>query len=530
MHGTRAGLTPVLAGALCVLSAPALHGQVVPRSDVAIATIDVVVTDAKGRPVRGLTRDDFELRENGRPQAVSHFEAFDAASPDESVAAASPGAVAPPPRLVVLLVDIQDIDAHARRRFFDGIRAFMRSTLRETDPVTVLSWNRRVHTVLAPTTDRRALEVVVDGLAAPYGQREQAIQRRLAETRAQQAASPAGAQMLPDAAAEQAFVRWVEGEERCQAIRRKAAEIRNLLVSFARVELRKVLVFVSDDLSLSPTDDCQNRSDFEALAATANAYGLTIHALHPAGSRDTGVVGPEESTFGPGLDAPAPGLAAQARAWEEHGGLALLARRTGGLTAMGPGHAEQVLRRIAAEQDTYYSLAFALAEGREDAPREIQVATRDPKLRVRARQAVVRASEATRLKDLVVTNLYHEPRGADGRPRFAVRSGKVTREARLLRVDFTLQILVGDLVGTPAPMGGAASSFTVLVAAGRELGDASPVVEKTQALDASAAPPGSSIAYTLSVRVRPDTRRISLAVRNDLTGEVATRLLRLPNA
>jgi VWFA-related protein len=530
MDTCRVGLAPLLAAVIGgALAAPRLHAQVVPRSDVAIAAVDVVVTDAKGRPVRGLTRDDFELREAGRPQALSHFQAFDATLPGDGGSAAGSAAATPPPRLLALLVDIQDIDAHGRRQFFEGVRRFLRSSLRDADRVTVLSWNRRVHTLLAPTTDRRALAIVIDGLAAPYGSRERAIQRRLAEARVQQAASPTGSQLVPDPAAEQEFVRFVEGEERCQAIRRKAAEIRNLLVSLSQVDARKVLVFASDDLSLAPADDCQNRSDFEALADTANAHGLTIHALHPAGSRDAGVVGPEHDSFGPRLDAPAPGLAALARAWDENGGLALLAKRTGGLTATGPAHGAAVLRQIAAEQDTYYSLAFAMAEGREDAPREIRVVTRDPKLRVRARQAVIRTSEAARVRDLVVANLYHEPRGGDGRPRFAVRAAQVTREGRLQRVDFTLQIVAGDLAGAPAPAG-VSPSFTVLVAAGRELGDASPVVETTQQFDAGAAPEGASIAYSLSVRVRPDTRRISLAVRNDVTGEVATRLLRLPNA
>src|SRR5262245_55442487 len=39
--------------------------------------VDVYVTDTQGRFVRGLTRDDFELLEDGEPQEVSAFTMVD---------------------------------------------------------------------------------------------------------------------------------------------------------------------------------------------------------------------------------------------------------------------------------------------------------------------------------------------------------------------------------------------------------------------------------------------------------------------
>src|SRR4051794_31938448 len=41
--------------------------------DVRIINVDVVVTDRKGVPVKGLKKEDFELYENGRPVALSNF-------------------------------------------------------------------------------------------------------------------------------------------------------------------------------------------------------------------------------------------------------------------------------------------------------------------------------------------------------------------------------------------------------------------------------------------------------------------------
>ena len=46
-------------------------------SKVELVTVDAVVVDGKGQPVRGLTSLDFDLFEDGKPQKVESFEAFD---------------------------------------------------------------------------------------------------------------------------------------------------------------------------------------------------------------------------------------------------------------------------------------------------------------------------------------------------------------------------------------------------------------------------------------------------------------------
>ena len=73
-----------LFGAAVLLSGPALSAQApagtqsqtqppVFRSSVRLIDVDVYVTDPQGRPVKGLTRDDFELLEDGKPQEIRAF-------------------------------------------------------------------------------------------------------------------------------------------------------------------------------------------------------------------------------------------------------------------------------------------------------------------------------------------------------------------------------------------------------------------------------------------------------------------------
>src|SRR5262245_48478734 len=74
-----------VATALLLLS-PALYAQsAVPpltaRVEVQVVNVDVTVTDTDGKPVMNLTKDDFEIFEDGRPQKITNFYAFEGATP-----------------------------------------------------------------------------------------------------------------------------------------------------------------------------------------------------------------------------------------------------------------------------------------------------------------------------------------------------------------------------------------------------------------------------------------------------------------
>jgi VWFA-related protein len=60
------------------------------RLNARTVVVDVVVTDKDNHAVPGLTKDDFRVMEDGKPQDISFFEANLAAGPDETTAAAPP--------------------------------------------------------------------------------------------------------------------------------------------------------------------------------------------------------------------------------------------------------------------------------------------------------------------------------------------------------------------------------------------------------------------------------------------------------
>jgi VWFA-related protein len=100
-------------GCSLLLCAGALNAQVSESIDVRIVNVDVTVT-SKGGPVRGLTRDDFQIFEDGRPQKITNFYSVEeparaaAATAPNAPPAAAPAAVEPDPRFrrkVLVLVD-----------------------------------------------------------------------------------------------------------------------------------------------------------------------------------------------------------------------------------------------------------------------------------------------------------------------------------------------------------------------------------------------------------------------------------------
>jgi VWFA-related protein len=132
----------VLPCALLATLAPAQERGQVPTfpSQVDLVTVDAVVLDAKGDLVRGLTADDFVLFEDGRPQAIASFEAFEApasvaASPPEAASTVATNRRAPEHagRPFVLLVDDMSLAPSRGEEVRKAIAHFIADGVRDGD-------------------------------------------------------------------------------------------------------------------------------------------------------------------------------------------------------------------------------------------------------------------------------------------------------------------------------------------------------------------------------------------------------------
>jgi VWFA-related protein len=119
-------------------------------TEVELITVDAVVLDAQGKPVRGLTRDDFQVLDEGQPQQVVSFEAFvqdaPASGPPEPYApplvatnasAANEGAAKKQGRVFGVLVDDLFLSAPMSAEARKAVRAFLERSLGDGDEVTL---------------------------------------------------------------------------------------------------------------------------------------------------------------------------------------------------------------------------------------------------------------------------------------------------------------------------------------------------------------------------------------------------------
>jgi VWFA-related protein len=161
------------------------------RVRVTLVPVDVRVTDANGRPVLDLTKDDFVILENGVRQEVSHF-SQEVLTPME-----------PPAGEKVMLRNVPtfELSSQTARTFLivlgrgrlqgptkgiDGLIRFVRKDLLPQDRVAVLAYNRATdfttdHERIAQVIERfrkyhegieAKLALRFSGLAAVYGSKE----------------------------------------------------------------------------------------------------------------------------------------------------------------------------------------------------------------------------------------------------------------------------------------------------------------------------------------------------------------------
>ena len=178
MRDVRAYLPSLLLSGLLISGSPA-PAQVAapppPRAtasvELSLTNLDVVVTDAKGNPVRGLVAADFEVLHGGRPVELTNFseirlEGAAAEKPSKSaptagamtaVAPAATRATRPRRRVVIFFDRLYLPDPGVRKALFDSLRSLVADTLEEGDDVMIVTWERSIRTVLPFTDDLDAL-------------------------------------------------------------------------------------------------------------------------------------------------------------------------------------------------------------------------------------------------------------------------------------------------------------------------------------------------------------------------------------
>jgi VWFA-related protein len=512
--------------------------------EVAIVNVDVVVTDGDGKRVRGLTRDDFEIYEDGTLQPLTHFAEY-RGSGATSTTALTPEAAEtlgekPPDqpsqrRTLVLFIEMFKLPNYRVEPFIASIKDMLRTTVRSGDSVSLITFDGRAKVRISSTGDVAAVERHLDDVArecvGPVLDKTTLAATEAAEVRAFDAE---GAAMLAakgivasrpspdDAAVHAARIHTVEAR---LEMNRRVAVVNTLLNGMAGIEGKKVLLLashrlgeyigaeyyyaagISDD-SIPPQEraELDNRGAVRSIIANANAAGVTIYPVYPTGL--------DYTPADPGLpDISRPVLMNEMTMLQE------IADKTGGVTSYGTLNTAKLMPHVAEDMSDYYSLAYHATTRHTDSARKIVVKTKDRKLNVRSRREFVEKSDDTRMRDRVLSVLHDAP--TESEIKLVAEVGTPTRAGRRTQtVPLKIKIPIGSL--TLLPQGGKHSgAFTVYAITGGKLGDVSEVTRRTQAFDIPAADlqraMASHFTYNLDVIVNDKTQLLAVGVLDEIS-------------
>jgi Ca-activated chloride channel homolog len=137
-----------LAVSICLFSTASSQQETI-RVDTSLVSVPVIVTDRDGRFVPGLTREDFEISEDGKPQEIATFMANDA------------------PFTVALLIDTSRSTLDYLNAIRNAAIGFIKQ-LQPQDRVLVVTFDEKVNFLGDFTNDRRKLERTIKGLKSNY--------------------------------------------------------------------------------------------------------------------------------------------------------------------------------------------------------------------------------------------------------------------------------------------------------------------------------------------------------------------------
>ena len=160
--------------------AAAHQSSAVLRSSSDLVRIDVEVTDRSGKPIKGLTANQFTITDEGKSQAITSFsyadiEAIETATTDVSkpiiVTVDNDGPNSPSAdaisdalrdrRLIVLFFDLTSMQTDDLIRAHDAADKFVKQQMTEADVVAVIVFSTRINVLANFTNDRAVLNKAI---------------------------------------------------------------------------------------------------------------------------------------------------------------------------------------------------------------------------------------------------------------------------------------------------------------------------------------------------------------------------------
>ena len=352
-----------------------------------VVTVNVTVLDRNGKPVENLTRDDFEVLEDGKPQklqAVDFQRLQSSVLPAVTVADSLPPQATPQGynpavdkaaarsalmtkyqdrRLIVLLFDFSSMQPAEQARARDAAIKFLNSQMTSSDSVSVMVYSSSLQTIQDFTADRDLL-----------------IQRinkfRLGDS------SENASQADEGADSQDASGQFVADETEFNIFNAdlKLAALEDAARTLGQYPEKKALVYISSGLQKNGVD---NQSQLRATVNTAIRANVAFYPIDARGLSAL-VPGGDATTTGSGVGNELYSGSAQVsnrnNFHNQQETLATLALDTGGKALLDSNDLTDGIRQVQKDFSSYYVLSYVSENTAQDGRyRRIQVKL-NPKL------------------------------------------------------------------------------------------------------------------------------------------------------
>jgi VWFA-related protein len=390
--------------------------------EVEIVRVDVVVTDKAGKPVLGLTKDDFTLLDEGKPQTIDTFESAAPDVPSPSVAAATPPRVVSneplPPgadtsRSVIIVFDNLNLTILSAARAKAAIAAFLDQGVREGDRVTLIAtgggawWSTRLPAgrddllaILKGLEARRVRSDMRDAITDYEAMRIYLYQDAQVAGRVQRRFENYGATSRIESQREREQRDIYQRGVIDPYVERRATE------EYLKIRTRNRVTFVALERAIKPLAVTKERKTvllvcdgfvydvqeegFKQVSEAARRANAVLYFLDTRGLLAPSIYSAQYNAM-PGDASDVAAVLADSSFDAE--GAEVLANETGGFAVRNTNDLTEGAGRIAREARSYYLLGYSPAVPRDGRFRRLEVKVRGKGLNVRSRRGYYAPSD-----------------------------------------------------------------------------------------------------------------------------------------
>jgi VWFA-related protein len=461
-----------LALVAAALQTPVLRAQDKPappdvtfQIEVNYVDVDVVVTDEKGNFISNLTRDDFEVFEDGKPQKIDTFASVEIPIErdntfvlgDRPVSSDAKSNHVPfAGRLYVILLDDQDVSSMRTSQVRKSAKEFVDKYMGANDIAAVIHSSGRTDAAQEFTNNKVLLRAAIDKFVGRRMrsltiERLDAYYQRLSMLQSEQQGQDSDSEPTPSTdPGGHSRMEPTDIERGFRAV--GVLDTLKLTAEFLTSVRgrRKAVLFFSEGIDYPITDSFGGHSASDVIRATQDAItmaaranvnfytidprglvGMTNEFMEMAGGGSPEMAGGPAMTT-PGTNAPMTGVLggtggafnAQSELMAElmlsQGSLRELAEQTGGIASVNTNSLTNTFDRIVQANSRYYVLGYyPPTHPRDGRFHRIEVKTKRPGLRVAARKG------------------YGSPRGRTAEERKRDEEARRAREAKRPNADTT---------------------------------------------------------------------------------------------